>query len=374
MAVYLPNQGPTETKKVTLEERINNFLMKLSKVPLKERLFFVQHLSLMLKSGISLAIGLRTLSKQTDNKLFYKILNDLADKVEKGSSFSEALRPYTNIFGELFISMIEAGELSGKLENVLLELFVQMKKEHAIISKVKSALTYPLVIMFVMVGMGIFMMVVVIPKLTAVFIEMNIELPFATKVLVATSDFVSNNVVLTLVGLVVFVFTYVRLLKIDKFRFQVHRMMLNLPVIGIIIKKINLARFARTISSLLKTDIMIIKTFMITSNVLGNMLYQAALQDMAEEIKKGSQLHDVIGKYPKLFPPVVNQMVAIGEETGELDNILVELAGFYEEEINQIMESLPSIIEPLLILVLGIAVGGMAIAILMPMYSIGNSI
>jgi type IV pilus assembly protein PilC len=147
-----------------------------------------------------------------------------------------------------------------------------------------------------------------------------------------------------------------------------------MPVFGPIIKKINLARFARNISSLLKTDIMIIKTFQITANVLGNLHYRKALLDMAQKIKQGGKLSDVINSYPKLFTPVVAQMVAIGEDTGELDSILVELADFYEEEVDQIMENLPAIIEPLLILVLGLGVGGVAVAIIMPMYSITSSI
>jgi type IV pilus assembly protein PilC len=147
-----------------------------------------------------------------------------------------------------------------------------------------------------------------------------------------------------------------------------------MPIISPIIKKINLARFSRNISSLLKTDIMIIKTFQITAAVLGNLHYRKALNDMAQKIKKGGKISEVINGYPKLFTLVVAQMVAVGEETGELDNILVELAEFYEEEVDQIMESLPSIIEPLLILVLGVGVGGVAVAIIMPMYSLSTAI
>ena len=147
-----------------------------------------------------------------------------------------------------------------------------------------------------------------------------------------------------------------------------------MPIIAPIIKKINLARFARNISSLLKTDIMIIETFQITANVLGNLHYRKLILEMAHKIKKGGKLNEVIRSNPKLFPPVVTQMVAIGEETGELDNILMELAEFYEEEVDLIMENLPAIIEPLLILVLGLGVGGVAVAIIMPMYAITTSI
>jgi type IV pilus assembly protein PilC len=294
--------------------------------------------------------------------------------VEKGSNFADAMKPYRNVFGELFISMIEAGELSGKLEAVLGELFIQMKKEHALISKVKGALTYPAVILFAMLGIGTFMIIVVVPKITDMFSDLDAELPLPTKILIGVSKALIEHGVLTVIFLVLFVIIFIRILKTNRGKFLFQSLLLNMPIISPIIKKINLARFARNISSLLKTDIMIIKTFQITANVLGNLHYRQALLDMSQGIKKGGKISEVIKGYPKLFTPVVAQMVTIGEDTGELDNILVELAEFYEEEVDQIMENLPSIIEPLLILILGVGVGGMAVAIIMPMYSITTQI
>lgn len=354
--------------------KINDFLLKLSRVPLREKLFFVQHLGVMLKSGISLSIALETLAKQTNNKYFKKIIIDVGENVEKGGGFAESLTPHKKVFGELFISMIEAGELSGKLEIVLHQLFIQMKKEHTLISKVKGALTYPAVIMIAMFGIGGFLFVFVIPKITTMFTEMNAELPLPTKVLIAISNAIAGNGILSAIIFIAFIIIIVNLLKTQKGKYIFQAILLKAPVISPIIKKINLARFARNISSLLKTDIMIIKTFQITANVLGNLHYKHALLEMSQKIKKGGKLSEVIGSYPNLFTPVVTQMVAIGEETGELDNILIELAEFYEEEVDQIMENLPSIIEPLLILALGLGVGGVAVAIIMPMYSITASI
>jgi type IV pilus assembly protein PilC len=167
---------------------------------------------------------------------------------------------------------------------------------------------------------------------------------------------------------------FIKVLKTYKGKFFFQAILLKLPIISPIIKKINLAKFSRTISSLLKTDIMIIKTFEISANVLGNLHYREAILMMGEKIKKGSQINEVISLYPKLFPPVVEQIVSVGEQTGELDNILTELADFYEGEVNKIMDNLPSIIEPILILALGVGVGGMAVAIIMPMYSMSAAI
>ena len=373
-ALKSSGRNKKEIKENSLLAKINSLLLKLSRVPLTEKLFFVQHLSVMLRAGISLSAALGTLVKQTKNKYFAKILTQISNNVEQGVSFTESLSPHKKIFGELFINMIEAGEISGKLEDVLNRLYIQLKKQHELTSKVKGALTYPAVIIVAMLGIGVFMMIMVVPKISDMFKEFSAELPLPTKILIKTSDAVVNNGIITVVILIILIFTIVQILRTRRGKYYFQSLILKLPIIAPIVKKINLARFARTISSLLKTDIMIIKTLQITGNVLGNLHYRAALIEMGEKIKKGSTIYETISNYPNLFPPVVTQMISVGEETGELDNILEELAKFYESEVDQIMSNLPSIIEPILILVLGCGVGAMAVAIIMPMYSITQSI
>ena len=363
-----------EAKEHSLMAKINNVLLKFSRIPLTEKLFFVQHLSIMMKAGISLSAALTTLAKQTKNKKFISILTEIASNVEKGVSFTESLKPHQKVFGELFINMIEAGELSGKLEDVLNRLYIQLKKQHALKAKVKGALTYPAVIVIAMLGIGTFMMIVVVPKITSMFKDFEAELPLPTKIIITISDAIVNHGILFAVGLVIFIIAFIKILRTHKGKYYSQALILKMPIIAPIVKKINLAGFARTISSLLKTDIMIVKTFQITGNVLGNLHYRKALLEMSSQIKKGSSIYKLVSDYPELFPPVVTQMIMVGEETGELDNILEELAGFYENEVDQIMNDLPSIIEPILILVLGIGVGGMAVAVIMPMYSITQAI
>jgi len=294
--------------------------------------------------------------------------------VEKGVSFTESLKPHEKIFGQLFINMIESGEISGKLEEVLKRLYLQFKKNHELVSKVKGALIYPIVILIAMSGIGTFMMIAVVPKITAMFKDFNAELPLATKLLIKFSDSLVANGLLYLVALIVVILTIVQLIKTKRGRYAFHGLLLKLPIFSPIIKKINLARFARTTSSLLKTDIMIIKSFQIAANVLGNVHYRQALMEMSDKIKKGGTINEVVANYPKLFPPVVAQMIAVGEDTGELDYILEELAEFYEGEIDQTMNNLPAIIEPILILVLGLVVGGIAVAVIMPMYALTSVI
>lgn len=371
------NNGKEKTKKkektISFLEKVNNAILSLSPVPLREKLFFVQYLGIMLKAGISLAGGLKTLSTQTENRRFAKVISDISESVEKGTTFTESLKPHKKIFGELFINMVEAGELSGKLENVLVQLYTQLKKQHELMSKVKGAMTYPIVIIVAMLGIGTFMMVKIVPQMVGMLTEFNAELPLATRVLIFMSDFIVGNGLLVAGGTIVFVLVAIQIMRTYKGRYYWQAIVLHTPVFSSIVKKINLATFSRTISTLLKTDIMIIKSFQITANVLGNLHYRRAVEEMAEKIKKGSQINEVVSAYPKLFPPVVNQIISVGEETGELDNILAELADFYESEVNKVMDNLPSIIEPLLILILGLVVGGMAVAIIMPMYSLGSA-
>lgn len=375
MAVNLPDQNTEIIKeKKSVLNKINDFALRMSGVPLKEKLFFVQHLSVMLKAGISLSVALKTLTKQAENKYFAKILTEISEHVEKGVSFADSLKPYKKVFGELFINMIEAGEVSGKLEDVLGQLYTQLKKQHELLSKIKGALTYPAIIIIAMVGIGIFMIVFIVPKITAMFQDFDAELPLPTKILINISNAVVNNGVVSLIIFIAFIVLFTKTLRTYKGKYYFQALLLKLPIISPIVKKINLARFSRTVSGLLKTDIMIIKTFQITASILGNLHYRKALEEMGEKIKKGSQINEIVSAYPKLFPPVVCQMIAVGEETGELDNILAELAEFYENEIDQTMSNLPSIIEPVLILLLGCGVGAMAVAIIMPMYSITQAI
>ncbi len=369
----LDNDKKTK-KKHFWQMDVDMIIGRFTKVPIKEKLFFTQYLGVMLKSGISMSEALKTLSKQTNSKYFAKVLKNVAKKVEEGSSFSDSLRSYKKVFGELFVNMIEAGEISGKLEEVLTQLYIQIKKQSELRSKIKGAMIYPVVIIVGIIAVGSFLIVFILPELLGVFKEFDVQLPLPTRVVIAISDFISAH---GIISGIVFIAMMVLLgfgMRTYKGKYFFQSIILKFPIISGIVKKINLATFARTTSALLATDVAIIKTFETTANVLGNLHYREAVQQMGDKIKKGSQINEVMVLYPKLFPPVVNQMILVGEDTGELDTILVELAEFYENEIDQIMDNLPAIIEPLLILVLGVAVAGIAAALLMPYYTLLTAI
>ena len=353
---------------------INDWLMRFQRVSATEKLFFVQHLGVMIKAGISLAKALEMLAKQTTNKRFQKVIYQLYQDVNKGDALAAALKKYPDVFDELFANMVAAGEASGTLEEVLKSLYLQLKRNHELASKIRGALMYPLVILFAMTMIGAGVMIFVVPKFISIFKDANIELPLMTKILIAASDAIVNNGLMATIVTLIALIIIIKLSSLPAVKSGRHWLFLKLPILGPIVKKINLARFARTMSSLLKTDIKIVESFKISATTVNNIHYKNSLLRAAEKIKKGVLINQVLADYPELYNHIIRQMVTVGEETGELDKILEEIAGFYEEEVEEIMNSLPTIIEPVIILVLAAVIGLMAVAIIMPMYSLTNAI
>lgn len=366
-----------EAKKVSAKTFWRDFFSwfkNLGSVSLKEKIFFAQNLRVMIKSGLSLATALKTLYLQTNNKRFKKIIFDLKESTEKGTAFADSLQKHQGIFGDLFINMIKAGEASGRLDEVLKELFFQMKKDHDLKAKIKGAMIYPVIVVITMIGIGTAMMIFVIPKLVTVFEEMNVKLPLFTRLLIGFSNLIVTKGWLLGFIIIIFIIFFTIFLRTKLGKHIWHWLMLNSPIFGPITKKVNLARFTRTISSLIKTDIPIVQTFNITAQILGNIYYKEALKNSSERVVKGESIAKILESYPKLFPPVVREMALVGEETGSIDEILGDLAVFYEEDIDETMKILPTIIEPILMIILGIGVGAMAVAIIMPMYSLSQNI
>ncbi len=347
-----------------------NFLNKYQKVPATAKIFLLQNISVMLKAGISLSEALKSLADQTKNRKLRDILLDVADKIKQGKSFGESMVPYQKDFGELFINMIKAGEASGRLEDVLMELYIQNKKDHTLVTKIRNALTYPAIIVVAMAVIGSIMVVFVLPTMTKMFKDMDVKLPLTTQLLIFLSDFIQKNGIYLLVGIIVIAIILIRGLKSKSGKHFSDSLMLKIPVLSNIVKQVNLARASRSLSALIQTDIAIVETLTITSKVLGNSVYKAAFLDAAEKVKKGQKLASIFKEYPNIFPSSVIQMISVGEETGALDSILKNLADFYEEEVTETMNNLPTIIEPVLMLLIGSAVGLIAVSIMLPMYSL----
>ncbi len=346
-------------------------LVNLLPIPITEKIFFANNLRVMVKAGLSLSEAVRTLGLQTDNQRFKSVLNTVQEGIEKGQTLSENLKKYPSIFSEFFTNVIAAGEVSGNLEKSLSELSTQMQKDHALTSKIKGAMTYPAVIMIATIGIVWGVLTFVVPSIVSVFKDMTIELPITTRIVIAASELLTNYGIVVGISLLVLVTAFFYLIK-HQMRHVWHTFLIHVPIIGPIVKKINLARFSRTLSSLLQTDVPVVNSFEITSTVLNNVLYRKAAAKIAEEIKKGVAIADTLILYPQLFPPLVVQMVAVGEKSGTIDELLRELAIFYEGEVDTVTSSLSSIIEPILIIFLGAVIGGIALAIMTPMFSLSE--
>jgi len=363
------NASPA-AKRATWKE----ILPALSGVPLVEKIMFAQNLAVMIGAGLSLIKAIEALAQQTRNKKFSNILQEIIASVRKGTSLADSLKKYPKVFSELFVNMVAVGEASGNLEEVLKVLANQMKKEHELLSRVKSAMIYPAVIICAMFGIGALMIATIVPKLKEIFTELNAELPLTTRIIIGISDFLSQRWLLSL-------FIVLGLTLLGWFIFKSRggkdffgRAILRAPIFGDIIKKVNSARLARTLGSLIKSGVPIVEALRIVSGTLGNLPFRQSLEFAAQEIQQGKNLSESLKKYSQIYPPMVNQMVQVGEETGTLDEILGKLAEFYEEEVANITRGLTSIIEPILMILIGAAVGLFAISMLQPMYSMMDSL
>lgn len=345
----------------------------INRIPLREKLFFAEQLAVMLKASISIDRALSSLIEQATNKRFRTILTSLRETVQQGEPLSSGLQKHEHAFGSLFISMVHAGEISGKLDEALRRIYEQIKKDYDLIAKVKSALSYPAFVIVAMIGIGTAIMVYVIPKLIPLFQGFNTQLPLSTRILIAISSFISNYFLWIAVGVALSIALFIKMIH-GPLRANWHALLLHLPILSGLIKRVNIARFTRTLSTLLSTDILITDALLITAQVVGNEQYKRAISSAASTVKTGTPLATSLKSMPALFPVTVQTMVSVGEESGTLSDLLKEIAVFYEESVEETTKSISSIIEPALIVLLGAAVGGMALAILMPMYALMQQI
>lgn len=350
------------------------FLDQFRSVSAQDKLFFVENLGVMIKAGISLSKALHSLAQETSNTKFKKILLEARNNIEKGMGLAESLKPHKNIFGEYFINMIETGESSGKFETVLNQLYIQIKKDYDLKNSVRNAMIYPSFVIFIMLVVLIAMLVFIMPQLIPVFNELGIQLPLPTRMIIAMSNFFVAYKYYLLAFIIVLAAIIFLISRTKKGKYLISIIALKTPIAKNIVKKINLARFCRTFSSLIQTDIPITKSFEITANVLSNQVYKKSLSIVVDELKRGRKIRKTLEKYPKLFTPLILEMISVGEDTGSLDTILEKLASFYEGQIDQIMKNIPVIIEPVLIVILGVGAGFLGVAVIMPIYTLAENL
>ncbi|PIR96095.1 MAG: hypothetical protein COT92_02940 [Candidatus Doudnabacteria bacterium CG10_big_fil_rev_8_21_14_0_10_42_18] len=371
----LKEQGllPTEMSEKSTKS-IADFLRSISTVSFNERINFIENLGIMLKSGISISRALQIQVKQTKNLRFKAIIINVYNQVESGKSLSEALGKYPAVFSDIVISMIRVGEISGNLDKSLEYLSIQLHREADLKSKVKGAMIYPSVIVAAMVIIGVLMAIFVLPKLTSIFKEFDTALPPTTRLVIWIADFMSGNAVAVILGMIIAVAGAIAILKTPAGKRAAHVFFLHFFVINTIIKKINLARFARVLSSLLKSGIPVVQGLEVTGQSIENIPYRELILNASTDVKVGKSLTDSLGKNTGLFPILVVQMLQVGEESGTTQEILEQLALHYEEEVDTTLRNLSSVIEPLLLLFIGGVVGLLAMALITPIYNISQTI
>jgi len=341
-----------------------NLSVSLTGVPLKEKVFFARNFRLMIKAGIPLPKSLEILSSQTRNKKMNEVLLKARDGVVRGQKLSEALKEWPEVFSSLFCNMIEIGEETGNLEEVLKNLSEQMEKTYNLRAKVKGALIYPAVIVIAMTGIGILMLVMVVPKLSQTFDDLGIELPFSTRIIIFGAEFMIEYWYLFIIMMVVLAIVARVSLKTKKGGKIVDKISLKLPIVSPIISGSNTAYTARTLSSLISSGVPIVKALTITSKTLTNFYFREAMSESAKEVKKGIKLSDALAPYSEIYPFSFAEMIAVGEETGETSDILEKLADFSETEVENLTNNLASVIEPVIMIV-----GFFAVSMIQPMYS-----
>jgi type IV pilus assembly protein PilC len=344
------------------------------RVKLKEKLVFIQDLEVMLRSGIPLSRSLQVLSSQTENPAFTEVLRDISKNVENGLSLHESLAKHPKVFSEIFVSMIGVGEMSGSLDQSLGYLKIQLERESELNSRVKGAMVYPSVVMGVMILAAIMMATFVLPKLTSIFKDFNASLPLATKVIIFISDTLAAHSLVVFPVVIVLGVLFFRLLKTSIVKKWMMFAALRLPGVGTLVQEISLARFSRIAASLLKSGISVVETLQVAGEAMPNPYYKQAILDSSAAVKLGRPMTESLAKYQRLFPFLFTQMLSVGEETGAVEVIFEQMASHFEASVDATLKNLSSIIEPLLLVVIGGAVGVVAYALIIPIYNIGSQI
>ena len=357
-------------------EKKGGFLQFGGKIKNKDIVVFTRQLSTMVSAGVPLAGALSTLAEQAENKKFKQQLSGVVKDVESGVALADALEKYPGTFSTIYVNMVRAGEAGGILDDILKKLAEQQEKDAAIKGKVKSASTYPLVLLTVTIIAFFVLTIFVIPKIGTLVLNLggpNAHLPPQTKVMLGLSNFIRHQwyfVILLFIGGPIFLNRW-RKTASGKPKFDAF--VLKVPVMKVIVTKVAIARFARIFASLMGAGVSVLEALQVTAHALGNHVIEQELLNAAQQVKEGRQLSQPLAE-SKIFPPIVAQMLKVGEETGQTDTILVKVADFYEEEVDTVIDSLSSILEPVMIVVMGSMVGLIAISVLGPITSLNQSI
>ncbi|MBP9820423.1 type II secretion system F family protein [Candidatus Woesebacteria bacterium] len=329
---------------------------------------FTRQLSTMITAGLPLANALSILVRQSKAEMS-KLVASLLQDVEGGTSFSKSLAKYQDVFPRIYVQLVNAGEAGGVLDEVLQRLADNMEKEKEFRSKTRGALIYPIIVIIAMMVVGFVMMIFVIPKLTEMYKDFGADLPLPTRILMAISDFMVSFWWVCIGGAVAGVVAFRNWYKTNKGQHTVDKYLLRVPIFGELKQKIILTEFSRTLALLLGAGISLLQALEIVTDGVANVIYRDALKDVTKQVEKGISLSQALSHYEE-FPPILHQMMGVGEETGRLDDVLMKLSKYFEQESEQAVKNLTTAMEPLIMIVLGVGVGVMVIAIIMPIYNL----
>lgn len=370
LATKLSSQGLMliKSEEVKKKTAFKETLSRFKKVSLKALSIFARQFSTMIDAGVSLVKCLDVLSQQTEDEKLRGILKEVRQNVEDGSTLANAFNKHRQTFGELFVNLVHAGEIGGVLDEVMQRLATFFESEQKIRSKVKSAMTYPAIILFVAVSVTIFLIVYVLPTFISMFEGMEIELPKTTKMLLWLSNAIRGYWYLFVVGLIVFIIAFARFITTPQGKRLFDRFVLKFPVFGPLIKKIAISRFARTLSTLMSSGVPVLQALDVVARAAGNDVISQAILKARTSIREGESIASPLSE-TEIFPPMVTQMISVGEETGNLDTMLEKIADFYDLEIETTVASLTSLLEPLLMVAMGFIVGFIVISMFMPLFT-----
>ena len=339
-----------------------------------EKMMFTKHLATMLNVGITITESLQILITQTNKKSTQRMYEEILDMLNSGQTLAKSLKKFDNIFSEIFINMIETGEESGTLEKTLEQLAIQLEKEYDLRKKITGAFMYPGIISGLTLILTVGMIIFIIPKILKVFESFDMKLPLPTRILISVGTFLTEKTFLAIFLFIAIVAFFVIIFRMKALKPFWHGIILRLPVFGKVLVAANISRFARSMNSLLQTGVPVTDTLTITGNMIGNHHYKKVIHEAKDKVEQGGKLGESFAEHEKLFPIMAVKMMYIGEKSGSLETTTQRLAELYEKEVNNLTKNLSILLEPILLILMGVLLGGIALSIILPIYQLPNLI
>ncbi len=371
--IHLRQQSIIPTKIATKGKEFKISLPGGKKVKQRSIAIFTRQLATMIDAGLPLVQSLDILSSQQDHKVFKNIIREIREDVEGGSTFAGALKKHPSTFDDLYTNLVVAGEEGGILDNILTRLSNYIEKAEALKKKVKSAMIYPAIIVSVAILVVIILMIFVIPVFETIFKSAGQSLPLPTLIVLTMSKIIKKYIVVIIPAAILFVFLLRKFYKTEAGKTLIDRLILKVPVFGMLLKKVAVARFARTLGTLVSSGVPILDGLLIVSKTAGNRIIEKAIMNARASIREGETIAEPLGR-SGIFPTMVTQMISVGESTGALDSMLTKIADFYDDEVDVAVSNLTSLLEPFLMVFLGVVIGGVVIAMYLPIFQMASAV